>query len=151
MCCSKKTVTALLAQAHAEGMAAAFIFCSSAPKARQHSFVTVQVHERRVICLSFYTRVSTVLHASCHSLFVNKRDMPRFFLILTGSNRRQPTEATWQSQQKQWRDLILSYCQHHHIYRLHLQQVTAPGSGSPLFENTRIKRKTNYVIYKAIL
>ncbi|KAL1929125.1 hypothetical protein VTP01DRAFT_2184 [Rhizomucor pusillus] len=64
---------------------------------------------------------------------------------------RQPTEATWQSQQKQWRDLILSYCQHHRIYRLHLQQVTAPGSGSPLFENTRIKRRLSFETLQEII
>ncbi|KAI8077775.1 ESCRT-II complex subunit-domain-containing protein [Halteromyces radiatus] len=65
--------------------------------------------------------------------FPSIHDFPPFYT-------RQPTETTWQNQALQWSDLILKYARHYRIFTLNLNQATTPGA-SPLFENTRIKRR----------
>ncbi|KAJ2958413.1 hypothetical protein NQZ79_g5972 [Umbelopsis isabellina] len=52
---------------------------------------------------------------------------------------RQPTEATWQNQVKEWERIILAYYRTHRLYRLNLVEDTVPGA-SPVFDNQRIKR-----------
>ncbi|KAI9283934.1 ESCRT-II complex subunit-domain-containing protein [Umbelopsis sp. AD052] len=53
---------------------------------------------------------------------------------------RQPTESTWQNQVKEWERIILAYYRSQRLYRLNLVEATVPGA-SPLFDNTKIKRR----------
>ncbi|CAO3691664.1 unnamed protein product [Umbelopsis ramanniana] len=53
---------------------------------------------------------------------------------------RQPTESTWQNQVKDWERIILAYYRSQRLYRLNLAEATVPGA-SPLFDNTKIKRR----------
>ena len=64
------------------------------------------------------TNSSFRLHA--HSNF------PPFFTL-------QPNLTTRQSQLASWSSLLLSYCSHHHIYRL--------SSSHPIFSNTQLNRR----------
>ncbi|CAO3639255.1 unnamed protein product [Cunninghamella echinulata] len=70
-------------------------------------------------------------------------DFPPFYT-------RQPTETTWQNQLTQWSHLILRYSRHNKLYALNINQATTPG-GSPLFENTRIKRRLSLETLKEII
>jgi len=63
---------------------------------------------------------------------------------------RQPTEATWQNQIKEWERIILAYYRFYRLHRLNLAEATVPGA-CPLFENSRIKRRLSLDTLEAIV
>ncbi|KAM3578955.1 hypothetical protein VKS41_008494 [Umbelopsis sp. WA50703] len=63
---------------------------------------------------------------------------------------RQPTEATWQNQVKEWERIILAYYRAHRLYRLNLVEDTVPGA-SPVFDNPRIKRRLAFETLEEIV
>lgn len=59
----------------------------------------------------------------------------------------QPTLHTRTRQLQLWRDLLLSYCEHHRIYRL----VLISAAQWPLFNNTHISKRISLKDLKEIL
>lgn len=71
-----------------------------------------------------------------HSLY----HFPAFFT-------RQPTIATRDAQLRAWSDLILSYCRHHHLWRLSVIDAI----DTPLFYNSKLKKRLSLADAREVL
>ncbi|KAJ2726982.1 Vacuolar protein-sorting-associated protein 25 [Coemansia sp. Benny D115] len=60
---------------------------------------------------------------------------------------RQPNEATWHEQRRQWCDLILAYYKHHRLYRLHLADAITEEP----FTNRQIHRALRADVLRELL
>ena len=119
---------------------------------RRRSQVTLQPYSKVPVYLCFDSQAgtynttniykNTLVMATTQANFRFPRlyHFPAFFT-------RQPTIATRDAQLRAWSDFILSYCRHHHLWRLSVVDAI----DTPLFYNSKLKKRLSLADAREVL